>query len=98
VPLRAGQAKLRGRVFSAFDRATMRRLLFHGTAAVEPTTRPIVDGMVCGFKLLLSGTANKAYCGDGTATLPGTPATATATRERSRVDSSRCSWSTWWLA
>jgi len=32
VPLRAGQAKLRGRVFSAFDRATMRRLLFHGTA------------------------------------------------------------------
>ena len=26
------------------------------------TARPIVDGMVYGFKLLLSGTANKAYC------------------------------------
>ena len=45
-----------------FLRATMRRLLFHGTDAVEC----IVNDMVSGFKPLLSGSVTGAIHGDGT--------------------------------
>ena len=47
---------------AGFDTGSMRRLLFHGTDAIEP----IVNDVVSGFKPLLSGTVTGAIHGDGT--------------------------------
>jgi hypothetical protein len=46
----------------AFDEGTMKRLLFHGTGAVEA----IVNDLVAGFLPLLSGSVTGAIYGDGT--------------------------------
>ena len=58
------QRNVQRRLGDAFDRATMVRLLFHGTT--EDACKSIINSDVAGFQPLLAGVATGALWGDGT--------------------------------